>query len=360
MATCAIVSFRLGLTDGVSVVAKAWQAALESLGWNTISVAGDGPVDHLLPSLAIDATAPPDKADLEAALQDVDLVIVENLLSIPLNLPASRVLAECLADRPALLHHHDPPWQRARFAHITELPPDRPQWRHVTINYLTEGQFADRGIEATTIYNGFDTKPAKGDRYRTRESLGLSADDRLFTHPVRAIARKNIPSALQLCQELGGTYWLPGPAEEGYEDELASLLGNATCPIIRTPVDGISLTMADLYAATDLVVFPSTWEGFGNPPIEAALHGRLASVGNYPVADELRSHGFGWFSPTSFDQIDQAISSWQTNQLWATPGKDPDLTARIEQNRQLAESLFSAEQMTAKIKELLSDAGWQA
>jgi hypothetical protein len=33
MATCALISFRLGLTDGVSVVAGAWRRCLDELGW---------------------------------------------------------------------------------------------------------------------------------------------------------------------------------------------------------------------------------------------------------------------------------------------------------------------------------------
>ena len=189
MDRCAIVSFRLGFADGVSVVAATWQRALTDLGFTVRTVAGDGPVDVVVPGLSIDAEHGPDRDELRSALDGVDLVVVENLLSIPLNLAASRALAAELADRPALLHHHDPPWQRDRFTHITELPVDDTAWRHVTINRLTQREMAERGITATTIYNGFDVDEPRADRTAARAATGFDAGERVVVHPVRAIGR---------------------------------------------------------------------------------------------------------------------------------------------------------------------------
>jgi glycosyltransferase involved in cell wall biosynthesis len=291
MPVAAIVSFRLGGHDGVSVVASSWIRALRALGFHTVTVAGEGPVDRLLPGLAIGATVPPVPAALSIALADADLVVVENLCTIPMNVPASDMVADTLRGRPAIMHHHDPPWQRERYEHITRPPYHDPAWRHVTINDLTRHQFEARGMPATTIYNGFDVDVQPGNRMATRRLLGVAPDERLFIHPVRAIARKDIPTAIRMAEVLGGTYWLLGSAEEGYDRELQGLLADARCRVLR----GWPGEMADAYAASDVVLFPSTWEGFGNPPIEAALHRKPCVVGPYEVADELLAMGFRWF-----------------------------------------------------------------
>lgn len=349
---CAIISFRLGQSDGVSVVARAWEDALSKLGWTTIRVAGDGPVDRLVPGLAIGADNPPDRADIDRALADADVVLVENLLSIPMNLPASRVVAEALRGRPAILHHHDPPWQRERFAHITELPPDDPAWHHVTINQLTREEFLQRGVHAVTIYNGFDPDPAPGDRQATRAGLGVADDAILVAHPVRAIARKNVPGAIALAEHLGGIYWLPGPAEEGYQAELDHHLARARCPVLRHGVQDRGLVMADLYAAADVVAFPSTWEGFGNPPVEAALHQRPVVVGHYPVADELRALGFCWYDPDDPARVAAGLAA--PDDPAVGPGGRQSLNQSLATNRGIARRDLSTEAMTAEIDALFA------
>lgn len=342
MATCAIVSFRLGLNDGVSVVAARWAAILERLGHRVVTVAGEGPVDRRVEALAIGAPESPGTDEVSGAVADADLVIVANLCTIPLNLPAARVLAAALAGRPAVLHHHDPPWQRERFTHITELPPDDPAWRHVTINRLTEAQMAARGISATTVHNPFETCVAPGDRAATRRLLEVDGSELLIAHPVRAIARKDIPRALRVCEDLGATYWLTGATEEGYEPTLRRLLPGARCRVLRHPAP----STADIYAAADAVVFTSLWEGFGNPPVEAAVHGRPAIVSHYAVAAELRALGFRWFDPDDLDPLREHLA-----------GGDPAL---IDHNRRIVERHLSMEVIGAQIASLLADMGIRA
>jgi hypothetical protein len=254
--TVALVSFRHGRHDGVSVVAATWARVLEELGWTPVTVAGEGPVDRLVPGLELGATVAPDPEAVATALGDADLVVVENLCTIPLNLPAARATAAALRGRPAVLHHHDPAWQRPALAHLTELPPTDPAWRHVTINRLTERELAERGIAATTIYNAFDVDAAPGDRAGTRAELEVAERERLVLHPVRAIPRKDVPAAVALAEALDATYWLAGPAEDGYDDVLAEVLASARCRVVHRPPPG---SMADAYAACDVGAYPSTW-----------------------------------------------------------------------------------------------------
>ena len=342
MPNCAIVSFRLGGTDGVSIVVANWTTSLRALGYTVTTVAGEGDADRIVPGLAIGASEPPSEPEVDDALADADLVVVENLCTIPLNRAAARVVADRLRGRPAILHHHDPPWQRDRFAHITDLPPDDPAWRHICINRLTTGEFADRGLAATTIYNGFRTDESPGDRHRMRTELGVADDELLLAHPVRAIPRKDIPAAIRVCESLGATYWLLGPAEEDYGDELIRVLAGARCRVIHRSFPH----HPDLYAGPDGVVFPSTWEGFGNPPVEASIHRRPVAVGPYPVGRELRGLGFEWFDTGEPDRFAEFL---------ATP--DP---AVLDHNRAIAERHLSIEAQTRSIEALLDEAGWSS
>lgn len=338
----AVVSFRLGGTDGVAVEAAKWAWAFGRLGWQVTTVAGEGPVDHLLPGLAMDAATPPSALELSAALERAELVVVENLCSLPLNPGACGVLSEVLRGRPALLHHHDLPWQRPRFAHCPP-PADDPWWVHVTVNDLSRAQLAEHGIAAVVVRNAFDTDARPGDRRGVRRALGLGDDELVVLQPTRAIERKNVGAGIALAEALGATYWLLGPAEEGYGPQLERLLAGASVRTVHGPAPGFGAgAPADAYAGADVVALPSRWEGFGNPSLESAVHRRPLAVGRYPVAGELAAFGFRWFDAEDPAALREFLSS-------------PD-AALIEHNLDVARRHFSLADLPDRLEPLVSAA----
>jgi glycosyltransferase involved in cell wall biosynthesis len=306
-----VVSFRLGGTDGVSVEAAKWDYAWRALGFDVRRVAGELDErpqrgDVVLPWLAIDPPAghtEPRPDELASAVDRAQLVVVENACSLPMNLAASRAVAAVVSRRggPVVLHHHDLPWQRDQYAGVTDLPPDSRTTLHVVINERSRAGLLDRGIDAQRVVhvpNCFDADTgAAGERDATRHAMGFTHDELVVLQPTRAIPRKNVPGALRFVEELQRRlpqrrirYWLTGPAEDGYGSALDAVLAGAPVPVKVGRVD----RAVDAYAAADLVLFPSTWEGFGNPLAEAAIARRAVVAGPYPVRDELAALGL-WF-----------------------------------------------------------------
>jgi hypothetical protein len=270
--------------------------------------------------------------------------VVENLCSLPLNPVASTAVARALAGRPALMRHHDLPWQRAAFADAP-APPDDPAWCHVTTTDQSRRELRARGIDAVTVPNMFDPYPPRGDRNATREALGVEPDKLLVVQPTRAIARKGIDRALALAEALGASYWLVGKAEEGFGPTVEGLLANAKGPVRWGLVTAMTATtgIEHAYAAADLVAFPSAVEGFGNPPVEASLQRRPVAVGPYPVAAELRAMGFRWFDALAPGPIEQ----------WLHHG-DEDI---LEHNLSVARQRLNLNDLPARLAALMGTVG---
>ncbi|NNN03539.1 MAG: glycosyltransferase family 4 protein [Acidimicrobiaceae bacterium] len=336
MRNVGVVSYRLGLVDGVSIEARKWMDALRDLGWRVRTVAGEGPVDVTIRGLCAHDEGPVDVARLRDALAGCDLVIAENILSLPMNPRARDAVAETLRSRSAIIHHHDLPWQRAHLAHEPD-PPDDPAWLHVTINDLSRHELHSRGIDAIRLYNHFDCDPPAGRREWTRRLLNVADDERVILAPTRAIPRKNIALAAEVALASGALLWVLGPPEDGYDAEFSRLLGDLGDRQRQGSPPGV--TIEDAYAASDAVAVTSTWEGFGNPVMEAFVHERPLVLHSYPVARELLEMGFEVFSPEDPSTI-------------ATEFEHPDL-ARRQRNHRRVRQFLNLHDLPARLDKIL-------
>ncbi len=118
------------------------------------------------------------------------------------------------------------------------------------------------------------------------------------------------------------------------------LASSARCPVILgTPGGAAGTTVNEAYEACDVVVLPSTWEGFGNPTIESVVHRRPLAIGPYPVADELAAFGFDWFALSEMDRL----------RTWLE-APDPRL---LDGNLAVAAAHFSLADLPARIASVL-------
>ena len=96
----------------------------------------------------------------------IDLLVPENALTIPLNLPLGIAITEIISETgmPTIAHHHDFFWERQHFMTNAAweylnmaFPPHLPTIQHVVINSSADNQLSLRsGISATIIPNVMD------------------------------------------------------------------------------------------------------------------------------------------------------------------------------------------------------------
>jgi glycosyltransferase involved in cell wall biosynthesis len=362
-----VVSFRLGGADGVAIEAKKWSWALGELGFQVRRVAGaiedaGQPDDVVLPGLAFDAaggrtsTTPVDAREIAAALDGADLVVVENLCSLPLNLDAAHAVAHAAGEHHGrvVFRHHDLPWQRRHLAHLgIDLPPRVKGAMHATINLRSRRELEARGFAgATTVHNFFDLDPAPGDRDTTRAQFAFGADALVVFQPSRAIERKNVPGAVRLASYLARRapdrpvhLWIAGPAEDGYAETLERVVERSDVPVTV----GRAARVADAYAACDLVVFPSTWEGFGNPVIESIGARRACAAFPYPVLAEIVAAGVRCFSTEQPDVLVRFLAESESRR-----------ETYFDVNLRRARLSFSLTDLPAAIDQAFIAHGWRA
>jgi glycosyltransferase involved in cell wall biosynthesis len=374
------VSTRLAGTDGVSLETAKWANIISQFGLNCFFFAGesDHPPDrsYVVPeahfahpaiqALNTDLFDNPTRA-AETSLQtrkmaehlkghlyrfvrsfDIRLLIVENALSLPVNVPLGLALTELIAETslPTIAHHHDFYWERTRFAVTAAsdylraaFPPALPSVHHVVINSFAAHQLALRvGAGSLLIPNvmDFDSPPCEPDGHavRLRSELGIAEDEYLLLQPTRIVPRKRIERAVELARRLGQRCALvishtagdEGSAYEDYLKQYAELLGVRlllASNLIRHdraggPRGSLFFSLADAYQQCNLVTYPSTVEGFGNAFLETIYYRRPIVMSTYEIfKTDIQPKGF---RVIGFDDFIDDRTVEQARQVLSDPG----------------------------------------
>ena len=257
---------------------------------------------------------------------NIDLLIVENALSIPMNIPLGLALTEVISEMriPTIAHHHDFWWERTRYLVNScwdyirmSFPPNLPNMRHVVINSAAQEELALRtGISSTIIPNvlNFENPPTINEKRarKWRADLGLNDDDILILNPTRIIDRKGIELAIELVRELkdsrcklvvshesgdeGFEYakWLTSNAlVQGVDLRLFSAqIGDPWSSNVNNQ-KGYSLW--DIYPSADFITYPSLYEGFGNALLEAIYFKKPILINRYSTfVRDIEPKGFNF------------------------------------------------------------------
>ena len=308
----------------------------------------------------------------------IDLLVAENSLTIPLNIPLGVAIAELISETgiPTIAHHHDFFWERQAFMRNAvweylnmAFPPHLPQIQHVVINSSANNQLSLRtGISPTIIPNvmDFDNPPEPVDDYASdvRKALGIEDDQLFILQPTRVVKRKKIELAIEIINRLGRKAKLvvshaSGDEEYDYEcrvKEYAAMLGVDTIFVsdIINEKRGFTesgkkiYTLNDIYPYADIVTYPSDFEGFGNAFLEAIYFRKPIVVNTYSIyAMDIQPKGFsvieinGYITDKSIKQVEKVL-------------EDEKLRKKmVDHNYEIAKACFSYSVLHKKLKNLL-------
>lgn len=392
------VSTRLAGTDGVSLETIKWVDVLEKEGYDCYFFAGEldwpeqrsylAPEAHFahpdIQKLSVDlfddyVRSPETSAAIEAIKNklkqhlhdfikqfEIDLLIIENALAIPMNVPLGLALTELIAETeiPTLGHHHDFTWERSRFSVgaaddylRAAFPPTLRSITHVVINTFARRQLALRaGVSSTVIPNvmDFDTAPPEPDGYADdlRERLGIPDDHFVLLQPTRVVPRKRIERTIELTKRLQLPATLVISHASGDEGSEYAKFLKQYIDLLEVPVifaedvfadergeaeNGRKIySLADAYQVADLVTYPSTVEGFGNAFLEAIYYCKPIVMSTYEIyRTDIKPKGF---QVVEFDDFVTMETVARTRSLLQNPEAAAEMA---EHNYDIARHHFS-------------------
>jgi mannosylglucosylglycerate synthase len=405
------ISTRLAGTDGVSLETEKWASVLNSLGHECFYFAGESdrpaersmlvPEAHFTHPQILALTAElfeghqrsPDSTGaihrlryhLKQKLYEfvlkyaLDLLIIENALSLPMNLPLGLAISELIVETgmPTIAHHHDFFWERTRFSISSAgdylnaaFPPILPSITHVVINSIAAQQLSLRtGADAMLVPNvmDFDHPPGEPDEATTdlRAAWGVGKGQHLLLQPTRIVPRKRIELAIELTRRLDLDAVLAishASGDEGseymdYLRDYAELMDVELvfgADIVGHQRDDLSndsqvYSLADAYQAADLVTYPSSIEGFGNAFLETIYYRRPLVINAYDVyKTDIRPKGF---DVISFEDYIQEATVEAARECLLTPEVGQQMA---EHNYEIGRRFYSFSVLEGRLVALLN------
>ena len=310
---------------------------------------------------------------------DIDVLVVENALCIPMHIPLGIALTHFIAETafPTIAHHHDFYWERDRFlvnavGDFLEMafPPVLPTIHHVTINSAAQADLAHRkGSSSTLIPNvlNFEKPPDPPDSFAEdfRESIGLSPDDILVLQPTRVVPRKGIEHAIQLLAQISDPRLKlvvtheAGDEGSDYQQNLSDLASQRGVDLrfVHTSVGDQrqidesghkTYALDDVYVHADMVTYPSLYEGFGNALLEAFYFRKPVLVNRYSIyIADIEPRGF---KVVSMDGILTRTISEEVKRMLNDQEYREEV---VNHNYELAKHFFSYSVLRRKLRAII-------
>ena len=403
------ISTRIAGTDGVSLEISKWAEVLERNQFNCFYYAGELDRDENISfrieeahfdhpkingidkcifgvttrSSEISMGVQKLKDKLKSTLYDfmkeydLDLIIPENAITIPMNIPLGLAITEFIAETgiPTIAHHHDFHWERDRFLINAcqdyldkSFPPDFPCMRHVVINSLASRQLSHRyGISNTIIPNvyNFANEPQRLEDYpcELKNKIDLNQDDLFILQPTRVVPRKWIERSIEIVRSLKTTnpslVISHGTGDEGndYYRKIIEYSQNMGVKIITidhlisnyTAEKNKNYTIADAYKSADLITYPSGYEGFGNAFLESIYYKKPIIVNRYSIyIADIEPKGFNTIT------IDGFVTEKVVGKIRQVLDDKEYRETMVDKNYELAKHFFSYEILEKKLMYIIS------
>ena len=233
------------------------------------------------------------------------LALFENLGTLPSAPDSTVALVEHLTAHGVkiIFRHYDPSWEFFDRPSDPRFPLNCSEAEHVVVQRNhQEDLLARRQIHARLIRPHVSIGALR-DGAEVCVAHGIDPDALVLMHPVTPYLRKDAPAAARFADELARrtdrpvVYWLTGGPDP--------LEGSDTAYQFKR---GRFNDAVEMYSLADVVLLPSSWEGFGMPALEAGLLQLPVLTGSWPALDEMVDLGLAPVKTSAADPVGELLA----------------------------------------------------